>query len=292
MLLYLRSPTAWRFGWYKFRSSDPGRANIACLIKRKVLSKNIYITHHLTHGWAEQARLYKFLEKSVYFRTGSRQLFTWGADLSTSATSGRRVPPCHPPEVHTRARHGSPVLCLGDPGRVQSTLSLADVWIKSSSWCRSVWGEQVQLSGWLRGVDAPRRQVKIDHCSCLSICLEGALSPEQGDGKTHESAPKPPELPAQHVMGSCHWPGVMLLSRTVNCSFLGADSHPFHLFLLKQTFKDTFGVLASSATVGQPETRNGVLLQRQKRVLQFTHFSDGLLSLHLIVRWLSIWQLS
>lgn len=68
----------------------------------------------------------------------------------------------------------------------------------------------------------------------------------------------------------------MLLSCTVNCSFLGADSHPFHLFLLKQTFKDTFGVLALSATVGQPETSNGVLLQRQKRVLQFTHFSDGL----------------
>lgn len=77
-------------------------------------------------------------------------------------------------------------------------------------------------------------------------------------------------------MGSCRWPGVTLLSHTVNCSCLGVNSHLFHLFLLKPSGILSVSLLHLPFLVGQSETRNEVLLQKQKRVLQFTHLSKGI----------------
>lgn len=40
----------------------------------------------------------------------------------------------------------------------------------------------------------------------VAVCpvfFQGVMSPKQGDRKVHESAPKPPEPTAEHVMGNC-----------------------------------------------------------------------------------------
>lgn len=51
---------------------------------------------------------------------------------------------------------------------------------ESTCWCRSVWGGQVQISGWVRGVDTPWWQARIDLHSCLPCLPSERHVPEAG----------------------------------------------------------------------------------------------------------------
>lgn len=111
VLLHLWHPTAWRFGRCKFCSGDPGQASTACLIKSKVLNRDIYTARHQAHGWAVWAWLYKLLENFVEFRTEPRQLFARAAERATSAPSVRPVP------LWPRQKRSPRLGWHGSPGR-------------------------------------------------------------------------------------------------------------------------------------------------------------------------------
>lgn len=149
MLLHLWHPTAWRFGRCKFCSGDPGRASTACLIKSKVLNRDIYTACHQAHGWAVWARLYKLLEN---FCSNSGQS---PGSFSPGLQNGQPQPPLVPAQMHTEAWLAwvswkrSPAPWWGDSWRVPGALSLANGWLKSSSRCRSGQRAQVQLAGGL-----------------------------------------------------------------------------------------------------------------------------------------------
>lgn len=94
--------TARGFGKSRLCSSDPGQANIACLIKSEVLNMGIHPACHHAHA----GHSYKTGEFSL-IRPGSRQLFT-------RAQNGQPQPAgqsqCHsaPSSPPTRAWCGSP----------------------------------------------------------------------------------------------------------------------------------------------------------------------------------------
>lgn len=181
MLLHLWHPTAWRFGRCKFCSGDPGRASTACLIKSKVLIRDIYTARHQAHGWAVWAQLYKLLENFVEFRTEPRQLFARAAERATSAPSVRPVPLGPGRNAHRG---------LAGVGLLEEVSCTVVGWLLQGAGC-PVPGKltakvilPVQKCSspgdWFRGVDAPQRQVKLVRRSSLAHLPSGSRVPKAG----------------------------------------------------------------------------------------------------------------
>lgn len=121
----------------------------------------------------------------------------------------------------------------------------------------------------------PWRQVRIDLHNCLPCLPSERHVPEAGVTGRFMSQLLNHRSPQCSVLWKGHWPGVMLWSSTVNCSCVGADSSPFHLFLMKLSGTIFVSFLHLPLFVGQPEIRNEMLLQKQKRMLQYNFLSKG-----------------
>lgn len=180
MLFYSWHTTAQRFGKSRLCGSDPGQASIACLIKSKVLNTGIYpACHHAHAGQCEPSYINSW---RIFSNSGqSPGSFTPGPQNGQTQPSCQGQ--CHsgPSSPLTRNAHQRLVWvsCTVVGWFLQSAeCSVPGKSEESTGWCRSVWGGQVQLSGWFRGVDTPWRQVKIDLHSCLPCFPPGSRVPE------------------------------------------------------------------------------------------------------------------
>lgn len=236
------------FGKSRLCSTDPGQSNIACLIKSKSLNMSIYSAcHGAPAGQCEHSYI------------NSWRIFSNSGRVQAASHQGHRMAILSlPPETHTKAWYGSSGRGLLHCGwvipegcrtlspwqkcRVNLLVQKCLERARAAFWMiQRCWHTMVAGSDWSPW-DCP-------------VFLQGGMFLKGVTGRLMSQLLKP-QSPQCSVSWDVPLTRVMLWSSTVNCSCTGADSHPFHLFLMKLSGTIFVSFLHLLLSVGQPEMRN------------------------------------